>query len=269
VFEIESRKLQQLTSDLDRAGLALDAGKMDLATVKSALNGGDGFLDALAAAGTAAGQSDVLEAANAAVGRCYNELNAITRERSEQARRLEELADCRTTIGQLRAAGDASLDLQGRLDTALAALGKAHEEEPGGIAGTPADVAGNYVAAGGSAFDQLFGWMTAFFANPESVTVGPVDIWAAIQGTYEFQPDNPGSKNDWQYVTVVKLSDQSAMWMNKAGANWMLNLTPDRNVLAVGSDCPYYDSYKQAAIHWEGDTVTGISGPGNGLFKRS
>ena len=96
--------------------------------------------------------------------------------------------------------------------------------------------------------------------------------------------------NDFHFVNITWNRETSAFtWKNKAGVSW--NLTPiiidgelDTTKLAVGVDCPYYESedgihgrmdngYKFAALEWEGlpgsSKVLSIIGPSGPYYACS
>jgi hypothetical protein len=77
-------------------------------------------------------------------------------------------------------------------------------------------------------------------------------------------------------VTIVKTPQQSRChhaklkWANRAGVRWTLTTTPDKTKLTVGSDCPYFNAgHKQVTVIWEGDRVSGLSGPFDELYEKS
>ena len=264
-FEAGTNKLQNLTRDLEEATRRLESEKEGLAKAKST------FVDALSTVAATGSESpaQMLDSANASVSRAYNELNGIAQQRNTLVQSLEELSGCRVMLQKLSAVDGALTELLNSINAVLGAVGDAHKDESRFINARPAEVAGIYSDAAGNAMNDIFRWIDTFFANPGSMETGPAGLLSAIVGHYEHYPVSPNTKNDWHYVSLVKLNDQSALWMNNAGVNWLLNLTQDRNLLAIGSDCPYFDSYKSAQVHWEGDVVTGITGPGNNLYKRS
>ena len=95
-----------------------------------------------------------------------------------------------------------------------------------------------------------------------------LDTISPIVGDYENHTyDGTPNKNDWHYVTISKVNDTTLKWTNRAGASWTLTTTDDKRKLAVGNDCPYFASgHTQVTVFWEGNRVTGLTGPGDDLY---
>jgi hypothetical protein len=99
----------------------------------------------------------------------------------------------------------------------------------------------------------------------------------SILGKYECHLYDKKGKNDWHYVTVTKVDDNTLLWSNRAGVSWSLKLTSDHSKLDVSQKCPYYNfddgtsktKYTQGTLVWEGDKVTGILGPWDELYNKS
>jgi hypothetical protein len=92
-----------------------------------------------------------------------------------------------------------------------------------------------------------------------------------ILGTYECHAyDGTPQKNDWHSVTITRLSDAEIQWANKAGGKWKLIATPQRTVLAVGQDCPYFKrGHTAVTVVWNGSQVSGLYGPHNEFYAKS
>jgi hypothetical protein len=96
-------------------------------------------------------------------------------------------------------------------------------------------------------------------------------LLAEIPGTYEnHQHDGTNNKNGYHYVTISQVSDTKLEWKNRAGKSWSLFTTPDKDILRVGEDCPYFqDGHKEVTVVWEGSRVSGLRGPGDELYEKS
>lgn len=98
-----------------------------------------------------------------------------------------------------------------------------------------------------------------------------------ILGNYECHKYDSGGKNDWHYVTISKVDENTLKWTNRAGVSWSLKLTSHKTILDVGSECPYYNfndgtqqtHFTHATLVWDGNKVTGIMGPWNELYSKS
>ena len=92
----------------------------------------------------------------------------------------------------------------------------------------------------------------------------------ALIGNYENHLyDGTSEKNDWHYVTITRIDDQTLLWSNRAGVSWQLKLTDNRNFLLVG-DNPYSGhGHTESMVVWEGEQVKGLTGPWNELYERS
>jgi hypothetical protein len=92
----------------------------------------------------------------------------------------------------------------------------------------------------------------------------------SLPGNYECHLyDNRPEKNNWHYVTLVRTSDTTLKWTNRAGASWTLTTTSNRTKLDVGEDCPYFkEGHTQVTVVWSGNQVLGLYGPGNALYDR-
>ena len=109
------------------------------------------------------------------------------------------------------------------------------------------------------------------FDNPHSQNQSDV------VGKYECHLYDKGGKNNWHYVTVSKGAGNTLIWKNRAGVQWTLEATPDKSVLDVHSDCPYFNfvdgtrrtNYHQATVVRSGNKVTAIIGPWGESYDRS
>jgi hypothetical protein len=92
----------------------------------------------------------------------------------------------------------------------------------------------------------------------------------ALLGKYENHQYDAGGKNNWHYVTITKIDDKKIKWTNRAGVSWTLTITDDKNKLAVGSDCTYYNrGYKTATVKYDANgVVKSINGPNNEPYDR-
>ena len=118
------------------------------------------------------------------------------------------------------------------------------------------------------------------FANGNPIVVAPCDAAEScavrvagpaedLVGHCENTLHDKGGKNDWHAATVTKVSDTVLRWTNRAYVSWTLTLTPDKNVLLVGNDNPYFSQgYKTARVIWCGNLVAAIYGPGDEPFER-
>ncbi len=103
------------------------------------------------------------------------------------------------------------------------------------------------------------------------------EVAASVVGKYECHKYDNGGKNNWHYVTVTKVDASTLKWTNRAGVSWLLQLTLSKSILDIGPDCPYYHfdngkmrtSYTQAAVVWDGNSVTGLMGPWGELYSKS
>lgn len=99
-----------------------------------------------------------------------------------------------------------------------------------------------------------------------------VAIILAMLGNYENHLYDQGGKNNWHYVAISRdATDPNILrWTNRAGVSWTLTPTDNKEILAVGEDCPYYaQGYTQARVQWENDQVIGLLGPGNEPYDRA
>ena len=55
---------------------------------------------------------------------------------------------------------------------------------------------------------------------------------------------NTYAKNRWHYVEVTAVAGNyyNYRWSNEAGVAWGLTRTNDKSKLALGPDCPYFDT---------------------------
>ncbi|NES06803.1 MAG: hypothetical protein F6K22_30695 [Okeania sp. SIO2F4] len=92
----------------------------------------------------------------------------------------------------------------------------------------------------------------------------------SIVGNYENHLYDSGGKNDWHYVTISRIDDNTLQWKNRVGITWTLHATKHREILKVGKDCPYFDhGHTTATVIWDGNQVLGILGPWNKRYDRS
>jgi hypothetical protein len=92
----------------------------------------------------------------------------------------------------------------------------------------------------------------------------------SIEGEYENHLYDGGGKNNWHYVTITQVSQDTYRWENRAGASWTLFATDDPQTLRVGSDCPYYGSgHTRASVAVVDGRVVSISGPWNETYDRN
>ena len=92
----------------------------------------------------------------------------------------------------------------------------------------------------------------------------------SIIGRYENHLyDGTDKKNDWHYVNITKIDDQTLLWTNSAGVSWRLSVTTDRNYLYAGNNPYSNDGYNRSRIIWQRGRVTGITGPWDELYERS
>lgn len=61
---------------------------------------------------------------------------------------------------------------------------------------------------------------------------------------------NTNAKNRWHYVKVVAEDGErnKYRWLNEAGVGWMLHRTNDKSKLALGPDCPYFNTTRHVEI---------------------
>jgi hypothetical protein len=266
-------RLQQLALDAAQAARELALGKIGLQQAREQLNGWNGFLNGLATGFTFGLYNPVLDninKANAAVASLHNEVAKLNNLRSLQTRYQSEQTACVGLLSKLDGIDQALTDLQNGLRTAASAIGNAHKSESKYLDAGSESIAAYYLKSGGTYMDKLFAWMTAFFGLGAVPSLAPAGIVQSLLGNFECRAfDGTSNKNNWHYVTVFPLSGQSVLWGNRAGVSWLMHLTTDRNRLAIGPDCTYYNVYKEAKIHWKGDAVTGITGPGNSVYERS
>ena len=269
----DKAKLGQLALDLAQASRRLELARINLTNAKAELNGWKGFWNGFVTGLTFGAYNPVqanIRKANEAVAGSYNELNRITGLRDQQNRYQGMQVECKGLLEKLDGVDVTLTDLQNALNTAFSMISEAHKAEAQYLNATTKTVANYYFNAGAGYMDKLFGWMASFFGATGSTPLAPAGILPAILGTFETRAyDRLHLKNDWHYVTVFKLSTQSAMWSNRAGVSWVLSLTPDKNMLAIGSDCPYYKDYKEAKVIWNGNVVTGITGPDKTVYERT
>jgi hypothetical protein len=265
--------LDRLALDLAQAQRRLESDRTALAQAKSELNGWKGFWNGVATGITFGAYNPVqknINKANAAVARSYQELNNVAQLRDQQTRGQAMQSECTTLLDRMVGVDSVLTDFQNGLNTALSTISDAHRDESKYLAAKSGTVASYYFNAGAKAMERLFAWMDEFLGDAGASLAKPANILSAIVGKFECNAFNKlNLKNDWHYVTVFKLSERSAIWSNRAGVSWVLSLTPDRNLLAIGSDCPYYNNYKEAALRWNGDIVTGIAGPDKAFYDRS
>ena len=98
----------------------------------------------------------------------------------------------------------------------------------------------------------------------------PIPIVKSILGNYENHLYDRGGKNDWHYVTVSQIDETTLEWRNRAGVAWRLKTTPNKEILNVERDSPYFSQgHTSVKVVWDGDRVSGLIGPGNELYEKS
>jgi hypothetical protein len=139
-----------------------------------------------------------------------------------------------------------------------------------GLSGSPSrgiatgrDCVGRYRDAVGQAY-------TAGFEEGRRSTQAKPSLKATLVGRYENHKYDAGGKNDWHYVTVTDAGDDRLTWSNRAKVSWTLQMTSDRSLLTVGSDCPYYSGgHTAVTVDWNNDgTVKRLRGPGGEWYDR-